>query len=98
MQHVGEVTHTGAMPLLPNHDRAAGAVKCRLSTLFPRISRRVFICCACKAGKQTKIAFNYKVMTAIKGRGTQQMEFTLRPGDTIVVPLSLARRSKEKPR
>ena len=77
---LGEVTHTGAMPLLPNMT-VLQALSSAGFTQFANLKAIYLL--RVQGGKQTKIPFNYK--DAIKGRGTQQ-NITLRPGDTIVVP------------
>ena len=77
---LGEVTHTGAMPLLPSMT-VLQALSSAGFTQFANLKAIYLL--RVQDGKQTKIPFNYK--DAIKGRGTQQ-NITLKPGDTIVVP------------
>lgn len=77
---LGEVTHTGAMPLLPNMT-VLQALSSAGFTQFANLKAIYLL--RMQNGQQTKIAFNYK--DALKGKGTQQ-NIVLRPGDTIVVP------------
>jgi len=77
---LGEVTHTGAMPLLPNMT-VLQALSSAGFTQFANLKAIYLL--RVQDGKQTKFPFNYK--DAIKGRGNQQ-NFVLKPGDTIVVP------------
>jgi polysaccharide export outer membrane protein len=77
---LGEVVHTGAMPLLPNMT-VLQALSSAGFTQFANL-KAVYLL-RMQDGKQTKLPFNYK--DAIKGRGNQQ-NITLKPGDTIVVP------------
>jgi polysaccharide biosynthesis/export protein len=77
---LGEVTHTGAMPLLPNMT-VLQALSSAGFTQFANLKAIYLL--RVQDGKQTKMPFNYK--DAIKGRGTQQ-NIVLKPGDTIVVP------------
>jgi polysaccharide export outer membrane protein len=77
---LGEVTHTGAMPLLPNMT-VLQALSSAGFTQFANLKAIYLL--RTQDGRQTKMPFNYK--EAIKGRGTQQ-NITLKPGDTIVVP------------
>jgi polysaccharide biosynthesis/export protein len=77
---LGEVTHTGAMPLLP-HMTVLQALSSAGFTQFANLKAIYLL--RTQDGKQTKMPFNYK--EAIKGRGTQE-NITLKPGDTIVVP------------
>jgi polysaccharide biosynthesis/export protein len=77
---LGEVTHTGAMPLLP-HMTVLQALSSAGFTQFANLKAIYLL--RMQDGQQTKMPFNYK--DAIKGRGTQQ-NIVLRPGDTIVVP------------
>jgi polysaccharide export outer membrane protein len=77
---LGEVTHTGAMPLLP-HMTVLQALSSAGFTQFANLKAIYLL--RTQDGKQTKMPFNYK--EAIKGRGMQQ-NITLKPGDTIVVP------------
>lgn len=77
---LGEVTHTGAMPLLPSMT-VLQALSSAGFTQFANLKAIYLL--RVQDGKQTKIPFNYK--DAIKGRGVQQ-NIILKPGDTIVVP------------
>jgi polysaccharide export outer membrane protein len=77
---LGEVTHTGAMPLLPNMT-VLQALSSAGFTQFANLKAIYLL--RVQDGKQTKMPFNYK--DAIKGRGTQT-NIILKPGDTIVVP------------
>jgi polysaccharide export outer membrane protein len=77
---LGEVTHTGAMPLLP-HMTMLQALSSAGFTQFANLKAIYLL--RTQDGQQTKIRFNYK--DAIKGKETDQ-NLVLRPGDTIVVP------------
>jgi polysaccharide export outer membrane protein len=77
---LGEVTHTGAMPLLPNMT-VLQALSSAGFTQFANLKAIYLL--RVQDGKQTKFPFNYK--DAIKGRGNQP-NIVLKPGDTIVVP------------
>ena len=77
---LGEVVHTGAMPLLP-HMTVLQALSSAGFTQFANLKAIYLI--RVQDGQQTKLKFNYK--DAIKARGTQQ-NIVLKPGDTIVVP------------
>jgi polysaccharide export outer membrane protein len=77
---LGEVTHTGTMPLLPNMT-VLQALSSAGFTQFANLKAIYLL--RTQDGRQTKMPFNYK--DAIKGRGTQQ-NIVLKPGDTIVVP------------
>ncbi len=77
---LGEVTHTGAMPLMP-HMTMLQALASAGFTQFANLKAIYLL--RTQDGQQTKIHFNYK--DAIKGKDTQQ-NIALRPGDTIVVP------------
>jgi polysaccharide export outer membrane protein len=77
---LGEVTHTGAMPLLPNMT-VLQALSSAGFTQFANLKAIYLL--RVQDGQQTKMKFNYK--DAIKGRGTQE-NIVLKPGDTIVVP------------
>jgi polysaccharide biosynthesis/export protein len=76
---LGEVLHTGAMPLLPGMT-VLQALSSAGFTQFANL-KAVYLLRVVD-GKQTKMPFNYK--NAIKGRIEQNI--TLKPGDTIVVP------------
>ena len=77
---LGEVTHTGAMPLLP-HMTMLQALSSAGFTQFANLKAIYLL--RTQDGQQTKIRFNYK--DAIKGKEMDQ-NLVLRPGDTIVVP------------
>jgi len=77
---LGEVTHTGAMALLPNMT-VLQALSSAGFTQFANL--RAIYLLRTENGEQVKMKFNYK--DAIKGRDPQQ-NIVLRPGDTIVVP------------
>jgi len=77
---VGEVAHTGAMPLLPNMTVLQALSSAGLTR---SANPKVIYLLRVQDGQQTKIPFNYK--DAIKGPGAQQ-DIVLKPGDTIVVP------------
>jgi polysaccharide export outer membrane protein len=77
---LGEVTHTGAMPLLPNMT-VLQALSSAGFTQFANLKAIYLL--RRENGQQTKMRFNYK--DAIRGRGDQE-NIVLRPGDTIVVP------------
>ncbi|MFZ0759032.1 MAG: polysaccharide biosynthesis/export family protein [Candidatus Sulfotelmatobacter sp.] len=76
----GEVTHTGAMPLLPNMTMLQALASAGF-TQFANLKAIYLL--RMENGRETKIRFNYK--DVIKGRGGQQ-NLVLKPGDTIVVP------------
>jgi polysaccharide export outer membrane protein len=78
---LGEVLHTGPMPLLP-HMTVLQALSTAGFTQFANL-KGIYLLRVQQGGQQTKLPFNYK--EAIKGRGTQQ-NIVLKPGDTIVVP------------
>jgi polysaccharide biosynthesis/export protein len=77
---LGEVMHTGAMPLLPNMT-VLQALSSAGFTQFANLKAIYLL--RVQDGKQTKLPFNYR--DAIKGRGAQQ-NIILKPGDTLVVP------------
>ena len=77
---LGEVLHTGAVPLLPNM-----TVLQVLSTAgFSQFAntKNIYVL-RTENGKQEKLPFNYKAV--IKGEHMEQNIF-LKPGDTVVVP------------
>jgi polysaccharide biosynthesis/export protein len=76
----GEVTHTGAMNLLP-HMSALQALAAAGFTQFANL-KGIYIL-RTENGKQEKLPFNYKEV--VKGNHTEQ-NIALKPGDTIVVP------------
>jgi polysaccharide biosynthesis/export protein len=77
---LGEVTHTGAMSLLP-HMTVLQALSSAGFTQFANLKAIYLL--RMQEGQQVKLRFNYK--NAIKGRDPQQ-NIVLKPGDTIVVP------------
>ena len=77
---LGEVLHTGAMPLLPNMT-VLQALSSAGFTQFANLKAIYLL--RMQNGKQTKIPFNYK--QAVKGSDVQQ-NIVLQKGDTIVVP------------
>jgi len=76
----GEVTHSGAMPLLP-HMTMLQALAASGFTQFANVKGIYLL--RTEAGKQVKLAFNYK--DVVKGLHPEQ-NIALKPGDTIVVP------------
>ena len=77
---LGEVLHTGALPLLPNM-----TVLQALSTAgFSQFAnqKKIYIL-RIEDGKQLKLPFNYRMV--VKGEQMEQ-NILLKPGDTIVVP------------
>ncbi len=77
---LGEVTHTGAMALLP-HMTVLQALSSAGFTQFANLKAIYLL--RMQDGQQVKLRFNYK--DALKGRDPQQ-NIVLKPGDTIVVP------------
>ncbi len=76
----GEVTHPGAMPLLPNMTMLQ-ALSSAGFTQFADL-KRVYLL-RTENGRQVKLPFNYKEV--VKGNHPEQ-NIMLRPGDTVVVP------------
>ena len=76
----GEVTHTGAIPLLPNMTMLQ-ALSTSGFTQFANVKNIYLL--RMENGKQTKLPFNYKEV--VKGNHPEQ-NILLKPGDTIVVP------------
>ena len=76
----GEVTHAGAMPLLP-HMTMLQALAAAGFTQFANLKAIYLL--RYENGKQLKLPFNYKEV--VKGNHPEQ-NITLRPGDTVVVP------------
>ena len=76
----GEVTHSGAMPLLPNMTMLQ-ALAAAGFTQFANLKAIYLL--RSESGKQVKYRFNYK--DVVKGRH-QEQNILLRPGDTVVVP------------
>jgi polysaccharide export outer membrane protein len=77
---LGEVLHTGTMPLLP---RMTVLQALATAGFTPFANTKNIYVLRPSAGKQQKIPFNYKQV--VKGEGMAQ-NITLKPGDTIVVP------------
>src|SRR3989441_6424779 len=77
---LGEVLHTGAMPLLPNMT-VLQALATAGFTQFAN-TKNIYVLRTVN-GKQQKMAFNYK--QAMRGDAVAQ-NISLKPGDTIVVP------------
>ena len=77
---LGEVLHTGAMPLIPGMT----VLQALASAGFTQFAntKGIYVL-RVQNGKQQKIPFNYKQV--IKGEATEQ-NIILKPGDTIVVP------------
>jgi polysaccharide export outer membrane protein len=76
----GEVTHTGAIPLLPNMTILQALASAGF-TQFANLKGIYLL--RMENGRQVKLPFNYK--DVVKGRHPEQ-NITLRPGDTVVVP------------
>ncbi len=76
----GEVTHTGAMPLLP-HMTMLQALAAAGFTQFAN-TKAIYLLRS-EGGKQVKIPFNYKEV--VKGLHPEA-NIELKPGDTVVVP------------
>ena len=77
---LGEVTHTGAMPLTPNMT-VLQAVASAGFTQFAN-TKGIYVL-RTEGGRQQKLPFNYK--NVVKGESMDQ-NILLHPGDTIVVP------------
>src|SRR5438445_6876685 len=77
---LGEVLHSGAIPLLPNMT-VLQALATAGFTQFAN-TKNIYVL-RITNGKQQKMPFNYK--QAMKGDAPAQ-NITLKPGDTIVVP------------
>ena len=77
---LGEVTHTGAMPLQPNMT----VLQALASAGFTQFANTKGIyLLRTESGKQQKIPVNYRAL--LKGASVDQ-NLVLKPGDTIVVP------------
>jgi len=76
----GEVTHPGAMPLLPNMT-VLQALSSAGFTQFANVKGIYLL--RTENGRQVKLPFNYKEV--VKGRNPEQ-NIRLQPGDTLVVP------------
>lgn len=77
---VGEVTHTGPMPMLPNMT-VLQAVSSAGLTQFAN-TKGIYVL-RIENGKQQKMPVNYRKL--VKGEQMEQ-NYLLQPGDTIVVP------------
>jgi len=77
---VGEVAHTGPMPMLPNMT-VLQAISSAGLTQFAN-SKGIYVL-RLENGKQEKMPVNYRKL--VKGEQMDQ-NYVLRPGDTIVVP------------
>jgi polysaccharide export outer membrane protein len=76
----GEVTHGGAMPLLP-HMTVLQALATAGFTQFANLKAIYLL--RNEGGKQVKLPFNYKEV--VKGLRPEE-NIELKPGDTVVVP------------
>ena len=77
---LGEVAHTGPMPLLPGMT-VLQALSSAGFTQFANLKSIYLL--RTQDGQENKIPFKYK--DALKGKNTQN-DLVLKPGDTIVVP------------
>ena len=77
---VGEVTHTGPIPMLPNMT-VLQAISSAGLTQFAN-TKGIYVL-RVENGKQQKMPVNYRKL--VKGEQMDQ-NYVLRPGDTIVVP------------
>ncbi|MGA9526794.1 MAG: polysaccharide biosynthesis/export family protein [Terriglobales bacterium] len=77
---VGEVARSGAMPMLP-HMTVLQALSSAGISQFAN-TKRIYVLRA-QNGKQEKLPVNYRKL--VKGEAMDQ-NYTLQPGDTIVVP------------
>jgi polysaccharide export outer membrane protein len=77
---VGEVAHTGPIPMLPNMT-ALQAISSAGLTQFAN-TKNIYIL-RMENGKQQKMPVNYRKL--VKGEQMEQ-NYVLKPGDTIVVP------------
>ena len=77
---LGEVTHTGTMPLQPNMT----VLQALASAGFTQFAntKGIYVL-RTENGKQQKIPVNYRAL--LKGASIEQ-NLVLKPGDTIVVP------------
>jgi polysaccharide export outer membrane protein len=78
---LGEVTHSGPMPLLP-HMTVLQALSSAGFNQYSNL-KGIYLLRMQEGGQQSKIPFHYK--DALKGRDTKE-NIVLKPGDTIVVP------------
>jgi polysaccharide biosynthesis/export protein len=77
---VGEVAHTGAMPMLPNMT-VLQAISSAGLTQFAN-TKRIYVL-RVENGRQQKMPVDYRKL--VKGEQMEQ-NYVLQPGDTIVVP------------
>ena len=77
---LGEVSHTGALPLLPNMTVLQALATSGFSQFAN--TKKIYIL-RIENGKQLKLLFNYKAV--VKGEQMEQ-NILLKPGDTVVVP------------
>ncbi len=77
---VGEVTHTGATPMLPNMTVLQALSSAGLNQFSN--TKRIYVL-RTENGKQQKLPVDYKHL--VKGEKIEQ-NYVLQPGDTIVVP------------
>jgi len=77
---VGEVAHTGAMPMTPNMTVLEALSSAGLNQFAN--TKRIYVM-RLQNGKQEKLPVNYRKL--LKGEATDQ-NYLLQPGDTIVVP------------
>ena len=77
---VGEVSHTGAVPMLPNMTVLQALSSAGLTQFAS--TKKIYVM-RVQGGKQVKLPVNYRKL--VKG---EQMDenYLLQPGDTIVVP------------
>jgi polysaccharide export outer membrane protein len=77
---VGEVSHTGAVPMIPNMT-VLQAISSAGLTQFAN-TKKIYVM-RIQNGKQQKLPVNYRKL--VKGEQMEQ-NYLLQPGDTIVVP------------
>jgi polysaccharide export outer membrane protein len=77
---VGEVGHTGAIPMLPNMT-VLQALSSAGMTQFAN-TKKIYVM-RTQNGKQVKLPVNYKKL--VKGEQMDQ-NYVLQPGDTVVIP------------
>jgi polysaccharide export outer membrane protein len=77
---VGEVGHTGAIPMLPNMT-VLQALSSAGMTQFAN-TKKIYVM-RTQNGKQVKLPVNYKKL--VKGEQMEQ-NYVLQPGDTVVIP------------
>jgi polysaccharide export outer membrane protein len=77
---VGEVGHTGAVPMLPNMT-VLQALSSAGMTQFAN-TKKIYVM-RTQNGKQVKLPVNYKKL--VKGEQMEQ-NYLLQPGDTVVIP------------